>query len=236
MSYMQLIFAILLAFIALGVVRCWRPKREGKPYLLAWAVICLALLSWAPLAWLSSQSLERWYPREFAGGDAQAIVVLSGNVLPAVRGRPAPVPDRDTSERCTYAAWLHKNWKPLPVLATGSNSDTMKRVLEGERVPADLIWTEGSARSTYENARFSAEILREKGITRIVLVTEAYHMLRSEKTFRKQGFTVIPAPCAFTEFTLRPSEFIPGTGSLRRHELVLHEGLGLLWYWLRGRI
>jgi uncharacterized SAM-binding protein YcdF (DUF218 family) len=236
MSYMHLIFAILLALITLGLIRCWRSQRTDKPYLLAWAVTCLALLSWPPIAWLSSQLLERSYSPVFAGGDAQAIVVLSGNVLPSTAGRPAPVPDRDTSERCTYAGWLHNHWKPLPVLASGRNSATMRLVLEGVHVPAAMIWTEERSESTYESALLSAELLRAKGITRIALVTEAYHMLRSEKAFRKQGMTVIPAPCAFNEFTLKPSEFIPGTSPLRRQELVLHEGLGLLWYWINGRI
>jgi uncharacterized SAM-binding protein YcdF (DUF218 family) len=37
-------------------------------------------------------------------------------------------------------------------------------------VPAGMIWTEDRSKSTYENALFSAEILRAKGITRIALV------------------------------------------------------------------
>ena len=58
-----------------------------------------------------------------------------------------------------------------------------------------MIWTEERSRSTHENAVFGAEILRQHEIGRIALVIEARSMLRAESCFRKQGITVVAAPC-----------------------------------------
>lgn len=112
----------------------------------------------------------------------------------------------------------------------------MRTVLGQMGVPQNMIWTEEQSRSTYESARDSAEILKSKGITKIALVTEAYHMTRSELTFRKQGLDVVPAACCFH---VDPDDF-PGFGpsseAIEWNQTTLHEVFGLAWYWMRGRI
>lgn len=92
------------------------------------------------------------------------------------------------------------------------------------------------SRSTYENAFYSAEILRQKGVGRILLVTEAYHMVRSERCFRKLGLSVIPAPCGAHELLPVVSTFIPDGGAILDNEHALHEYIGLGWYGIKGRI
>jgi uncharacterized SAM-binding protein YcdF (DUF218 family) len=112
----------------------------------------------------------------------------------------------------------------------------MKRTLVGEGVPQDMVWLEERSQSTYENAVFAAEILRARKIRRIALVTDAYHMLRADGCFRKQGLEVIPAPTGFREFNYEVSDFVPGWNAIRQSEQLLHEGIGLVWYRLRGRL
>jgi len=53
---------------------------------------------------------------------------------------------------------------------------------------------ENDSENTAENAFYSAEILREKNIKTIILVTSAMHMPRSVALFEAQGLNVIPAP------------------------------------------
>ncbi len=218
-------------------------RRRG---LIAAAVLAIFILSWPPLAWLFLQPLEAWYPqsRYPPALDADAIVVLSSGILAPSGSRPAPFADLDTYERCTYAAWLYHHARPMPVLVTGGMSGdlpesaaaVMRRVLIGEGVPDASVWIEGRAHSTYENAVYSAEILRRHGVHRILLVTAAYHMARSERCFRKQGLSVIPAPCAFHTMRLEPSDLIPDGEAILDQERSLHEYIGLAWYALRGRI
>jgi uncharacterized SAM-binding protein YcdF (DUF218 family) len=189
--------------------------------------------------------LECWYvPRALPAGDAQAIVVLSADVRPPLPERPVPLPDNATYERCQYAAWLHKHWRQLPVLACGGMgpyggeafSVAMRRVVEGEGVPPPMIWTEEKSRSTHENAVYGAELLHSRGIRKVVLVTEAYHMPRAERCFRKQGIEVIPAPCGFRKLHLQLGYLLPGWKAIDEIELTLHESAGLVAYWMRGWI
>jgi uncharacterized SAM-binding protein YcdF (DUF218 family) len=244
-SYLQPLLAFLLPLTLLCALRCWRRRKDATTGLLLFGVSALFLLSLPLVAWLASRPFESRYPRRpFPGGDAQAIVVLSGNVRPPLPERPIPLPDRDTYERCQYAAWLYHNWRKLPIVACGGAmtnggepyAATMSRILEAEGVEKAMIWTEQNSRSTHENAAYGADLLRAKGIHRVVLVTEAYHMLRSEKCFRKQGLEVLPAPCGFRTFEFGLDDILPGWKPIFQSERALHEGIGLLWYRMHGWI
>ena len=61
-------------------------------------------------------------------------------------------------------------------------------------VPENKILTETRSINTSQNARFSAEILRENGLSHPILVTSAFHMKRSVLNFAKQGVGVEPFP------------------------------------------
>jgi uncharacterized SAM-binding protein YcdF (DUF218 family) len=238
-------FFLLLAFA--GLVRAWLQANSKKPVLLAFGVTGLFLVTWPPVAWLLLQPFERAFPPGVDySADAQAIVVLAGDIdYSSVPGMPSVGVGLDTLERCQYAAFLHKHWSALPVLATGGGSQVdsetppyatlMKDALSREGVPASMIWTETKSRTTHENAEFSAELLREKGITKIILVTDAYHMTRAAKSFRKMGLTVVPAACGYRSFDeVHLYYLIPSWEALEYNEDVLHETVGLMWYRIRG--
>jgi len=242
MTYIQPLILIFLILAGIGLVR----RRNGsRSRLVGLAVLGLFLLSWHPVDWLLSRPLEARYPiRPLPPAPAQAIVVLSSSVGPPLYERPYPLPDKETYQRCEYAAWLHQHWLPLPVLACGGPeakarqpvSVTMRLLLERAGVPAAMIWTEERSQSTHENAVFGAQILRERGIGSIALVVEAQAMLRAESCYRKEGIAVVPAPCEFIQFESPQEEFIPSWIAIKRNEDTLHEALGLAWYRLRGWI
>jgi uncharacterized SAM-binding protein YcdF (DUF218 family) len=97
-----------------------------------------------------------------------------------------------------------------------------------------MIWTEGSSRSTHENALFCAKLLRDRGVRKIGLVVDADAMLRAEKCFQKLGFVVEPLPCWIQEFEFGAGELLPSWRALQRSEILLHETMGLFWYWMHG--
>jgi uncharacterized SAM-binding protein YcdF (DUF218 family) len=80
--------------------------------------------------------------------------------------------------------------------------------------------------------------LDDRRLSRIVLVTEACHMIRASACFTKTGLAVTPAPCQFVTggFQAGVSTFLPSSGAARGTEKVVYEWLGLAWYWLHGRI
>jgi uncharacterized SAM-binding protein YcdF (DUF218 family) len=148
--------------------------------------------------------------------------------------------------RCRYAAWLYEHWNAVPMLVSGgspqpdkswSYAGSMRDYLLRYGVPEDKLIVEDRSATTFENAVFSARILRSKSIHRIVLVTDAVHMFRAQRTFERLGFAVTPAPCDFhSVYEWGLEDFLPSTRAVTWNDEVMHEVVGALWYRLKGRI
>jgi uncharacterized SAM-binding protein YcdF (DUF218 family) len=244
MMHVQPVIPLVILVVTLALSR--RLARYRR-VLTAIALLVLFLWSWPPFVILTSATLEHWYPAsDVPTGDAEVIVVLGGGIEDPFPSQPQALAHESTYRRVVHAAWLHQHWKPLPVLASGGPmgkarivlADVMRRLLVAHGVPDAMVWTERRSRSTAENARLSAELLRSKGISKIALVTEGCHMLRAEKCFRKQGLTVVPAPCFLR--SAQPistwKNLLPQADAILGNEASLHEWVGLAWYWLRGEI
>ncbi len=248
MTYIQPGLTLVIGLLVICASSAAGPPRRRRRILLGVAAGLFAW-SWFPVTLLTSATLERWYPETaIPAGEADALVVLSAGASEPSATQPLAALDTSSHRRARHAAWLYRHWKPMPVVASGGMvgapghriavSGVMKEVLVAGGVPAEMVWIEDRSSSTYENAVCSAAILREKGIRRIALVTEAYHMPRAERAFRKQGFEVVPAPCCFRSTSARMTweRWFPSVSALLRNEDSLHEWLGLLWYWVSGKI
>lgn len=242
MNYTEPLLSVVFVVGMIGAFSL--PRCRGRKLVIL-ALAGLLLISWPPVEWLFSRPLEAWYPvQPVPPATADAIVVLSSAVDAPHYERPFPLPDHDTYSRCRSAAWLYHHWKALPVLACGGGAKgrnpalavSMREVLVSVGVPDLSIWTEERSRSTYENALYGAEILRSRGIARIVLIVEAQSMVRAAACFRKQGITVVPAPSGFRQWGPVSEEAFLSWKAIRGNELTLHEVLGLLWYKLHGWI
>lgn len=242
MTYTQPLLLLFSLAALIGLARVWRCPRKG---LLVAGLTGLVLCSWPPVEWLLSRPLEARYPvrpfRKVSG--VQAIVVFASSVDPSLFARPYPQPDFETLGRCAYAAWLYRQIGPLPVLACGGRKSSrnpafsvvMRELLRGAGVPENMIWTEEASRSTYENGRFGATILRNHSIDRVALVVDGRSMPRAAAVLEKQGIRVVPAPSRLRQWD-GFRELLPAWGAIRGNEDTLHETLGYFWYRLRGWI
>jgi uncharacterized SAM-binding protein YcdF (DUF218 family) len=242
-SYLHPVLPLFLAIAIAGLIRAWRSRANGKPWLLTVGIAGCFLISWDPVACLLYLPLELQYkPISALPEDAQAIVVLAGNVYAPTRDRPYPSVGEDTYLRCQYAAWLYRCGLTRPVLACGGGnhseaySITMRKVLISEGVPPDRIWVETRSRSTHENALYGAQILRSHGVSKIALVEEAFSMPRAAACFRKEGITVRPAPFEFGRLLVTSHDFLPNWRAIEVNGETVHELGGLLWYRLHGWI
>jgi uncharacterized SAM-binding protein YcdF (DUF218 family) len=246
MTYIQPLLSILILAFGYAAFRAWRSPKGKWPILMGLSVLVLFVISWQPSARLLLRPYEvRFPPRPLPPGDAQAIVLISGAMQAPSRITGERRVGEDTYARCLYAAWLYRRWRQLPVLASGGpprdrpqeapDAIVMQRVLESAGVPETAIWCESRSVSTHENALYSAQMLRSKGIHQIVLVTSAYQMLRAALCFRKEGLTVTPAACDYhTIGRYRVQDLFPSWQGLRITETALHETFGIAWYWLHG--
>ncbi len=119
-------------------------------------------------------------------------------MLPASASSPYPNL-LDGADRVWHAARLYRAGKaPLLLLSGGSSqmdaasseAAAMQLLLTEWGVPASAMLLEPASRNTAENARLSADILRQRGIQSILLVTSAFHMPRAKPLFAAQGLEV----------------------------------------------
>lgn len=245
--------AILLILASLLLRK--RPRLRTVGEILALILLLLSSNHW--VAFALARSLE-W---QFLPGDdippAEVIVLLGGGTEPAHAPRISPELN-GAGDRLLRAANLYHQGKAPAILASGGNitwlenhsstpASDMAELLDRMGVPSSAVWLEDRSQNTYENALYSAQILKQKGITQVILVTSAMHMPRSAALFRKQGIQVIPAPSdyavtqeSWNELTSSPSAWMinlmPSAGSLGLTSACLKEYLGMLAYWLRGWI
>jgi uncharacterized SAM-binding protein YcdF (DUF218 family) len=241
-------WGIFLLWFTLGWV-LWRQRRDRRPgkWALCAAWAALFLYSWKPCATLLIGLLEWQAPiRPATNPGAQVMVVLSGALNVVNPPEPSVFAAFSTDVRCRHAAWLyHHGWR-MPVVPSGGAAGpgftyaaVMDKALQQEGLPAEDIWIEDRSQSTYESARYTADLLHSKGIRRILLVTEAYHMPRAVRLFRRAGLEVIASPCAYRTRDFHGSWqdwLILAPKSMSMNEEALHEGLALLYSWAWGRL
>lgn len=234
-----------LVLMTLGLLLQRRRPRLGLGVAVG-GLILLAALSMPVVAGRLLGTLEVYPPvtAHYEGKDApQAIVVLAG-------GRYSGAPEYGgldtvsaaTLVRLRYAAYLYRRTH-LPMLVSGGTvfgrrapeATLMQHVLKHDfSVP--VRWAETRSRDTHENALFTSRILKQAGISRVYLVTQAWHMRRAVAAFAGTGIEVVPAPTAFTTpHRLGPHWrlYLPSSYALRESSRAIHELLGLSWYLLR---
>ncbi|MDX8391754.1 MAG: YdcF family protein [Mariprofundaceae bacterium] len=173
-----------------------------------------------------------------------AIVLLGGGVY-------AQAPEYDGRDelrssammRTVYAARIARQ-TGLPVFATGgkvlshdveAEGDVMRRWLLYFGVQEAQVHSEAFADNTWQNAVKIRQMLQTQGVSRVLLVTSAWHMPRARWCFEQQGLYVIAAPTDYLTkqeaYDLR--SYVPHWGVLADSATALHEYLGLFWYRLR---
>jgi uncharacterized SAM-binding protein YcdF (DUF218 family) len=255
LSYSSLIPPNLFILLTgIGLVLAWRWTRLG----LVVATVGGSLLYLASMPVVADYLIG--YVKDLAGAipilpsDAApgAIIVLSADSRKSDNlGRPYTVGPA-TLERLTDAARAERRLG-LPVLVSGgrpgevgeSLAGMMSKVLQDDfQVP--VRWREDRSSNTYENAAFSAEILRRAGVSSALLITHCRDMARALWSFYAVGYPVMPAICGRQkdvgqqqteeeESSLTVRSFFPHVGALLVSDRALHELIGLWWYRYRYR-
>jgi uncharacterized SAM-binding protein YcdF (DUF218 family) len=241
----------LLAWLLMGlaIVNLWRKRQETRKRLLLVTIpfLIVTVISLPVVGDVITLAQERPFPPlTQRPADTQAIVVLASYVYrPAADGDIAEL-DESTCSRCRKAAALYHQGKPCPIIVSGGDTSpggvncaaVMADFLVKLGVRAEDVVVEGNSLTTYENAVESCKLLKERQVSRIILVTDVAHLARASGCFRKQGMDVMPCGCHYRahEFEFGFSEFLPQPNVAQNCQRACHEWLGLAWYWLKGRI
>jgi uncharacterized SAM-binding protein YcdF (DUF218 family) len=236
------------------VMLLWGKKPRGAAIAITLALVVLLVggNSWAARS--LARSLEWQNLPLNPVPHADAIVVLGG--LTRTPTPPRPMAEvNEAGDRLLYAAYLYQqNKAPLMILSGGriewygsdsAEATDMAALLKNIGVPESAIIEEPNSRNTYENAVNVRQILTQRGIRQVLLVTSAMHMPRSLSIFKRLGIAAIPAP---TDFLVSTQEFqelmnspearllslLPEAVSLHLFTQALKEYIGIVIYWLRG--
>lgn len=91
-------------------------------------------------------------------------------------------------------------------------------------------------RNTDEESRAVREVLADRAVPRVILVTSAFHMPRAAALFEAAGVEVIRFP---VDFRIRadarePTDYFPDADALRRSDLAVREWIGRAYYRARA--
>ncbi|MER3553899.1 MAG: YdcF family protein [Meiothermus sp.] len=103
-------------------------------------------------------------------------------------------------------------------------SATMAQVARRLGLHPEQIVQESIATSTYQNLLYSSEIMRARGWSSVILVSQAFHLPRAALTAEKLGL----------EFSVSPVQNDPCPAALLARAR-LREPIALLAYWLLGK-
>lgn len=222
------------------------------------ALADLLLVGWLPTSEVFLRVLEDAAPKvnlmQMSEKDFGGIIILGG----AIEGGEIAV-DRgeisiySSAERVTKGFELIRQYPELPFIFSGfsgrlspkgmSEADAFKQLIAEQGLPDKYAHYENQSRNTYENVVYMKPMILEFGDRGTnhaqkpwLLITSASHMYRSLKIFQKQGIEVILVPVDYqTGNHLRWSRFDLEDGMQNWNKL-MHEAIGLLVYWITGKI
>jgi uncharacterized SAM-binding protein YcdF (DUF218 family) len=232
-----------------GLVSGWFGRRRLAGFGTGLAFLILALSAWTSLGALMLNPLEERFRRPSPPPDQVAgIVVLGGGLEGAINLARGGYELNSGGDRFVEAAILARRYPQAKVVVSGGvgtlvldgegDAVSAPRLLTALGVAADRMILEGKSRNTYENAVFTKALVTPKPGETWLLVTSAFHMPRAKALFDKAGFATVPWPVDYrTSGREGISLFADNTAdALSNTTTGLREWIGLVAYWLTGRI
>ncbi|MBI3324861.1 MAG: YdcF family protein [Candidatus Omnitrophica bacterium] len=207
--------------------RLYRRARDRVFRLVVGTAAGYCLLFQSPLLWMVAEPLRMAEPAR----PTDAIVVFAGGVGESGKA------GEGYQERVKQAAELyHQGLAPRIIFSSGytfvfQEADIMKDLAVSLGVPSSAIFLEKQASTTYENVIKAAALLKQHDWQSLLLVSSPYHMRRAVMAWRKVApqIHVIPTPVLESQF------YAHGVGaSLEQVRGILHEYLGIVYYWWKG--
>ncbi|MHC4489373.1 MAG: YdcF family protein [Planctomycetota bacterium] len=234
----------VLVLMALGLILIIQPTKKlrfklGKCTLFL-GICILFLLSIKPVSNLLIYCLECQYklPSDEVLSDLDMVVILGGGANISGGFREHAEANGLTYARLFNGVRIYKRSGARTLaLCGGSEAEVMKELARELGVQESKIITETRSGTTMENAAELARLLPPAEQRRIGLVTSALHMLRSERTFKKQfpDDTIVPIPVnyIYSPYWYYSEGFVPSTSTLLKSNYAIHEWIGIVYYSIR---
>jgi uncharacterized SAM-binding protein YcdF (DUF218 family) len=241
-----LVYPLSAGLLALLGVVLFYHRPWGRRALLA-VLVLLYALSMPYTADRCMRWLEvRRVPLETLQPPYEAVIVLSG-MLQLQLSQPGSLEFNGAVERILAGiAFVQQGRGKRLLVSGGSGSLFDQRTREAHLLKTfalqlglqdDQVLVEADSRNTYENARYTAQVLRTQQWHHVVLITSASHMRRALAAFHKQGIFPHTYPVDYAAAdVVTPLSFVPSVHSLAKTTAVMHELFGILTYRVQGYI
>jgi len=231
-----------ILMVALSLVLFSRSCRQVAFTMLLLALAWLWLSSTAVFAdWLLIDLEKNFESPVFASiPKADAIVLLGGATSGLTHGGDMGNMNESADRIITTLKLFKLGKAPLMIVTGGatnggvSEASLMRDILELMGIPLEAIILEEKAVDTKQNAEFTAKILHDQQVSKILLVTSAYHMRRAKWIFDRtlgSEVEVIPVASDHQRSIADPilSRWIPSVRDLSRTSFAIKEIIG---YWV----
>lgn len=178
---------------------------------------------------------------------SDAVVVLGGFIDPLIFQGNRPEFYGSVDRLIAGAELLTKNKAQTLLISGGSGLMLQGGMKEGNIIEKwfnelgifkNRIMSEAISRNTRENAIESAKIIRNKKFKSVLLVTSAFHMVRSQGCFEKTGLNVIAYPVDFKseDKPVFPESYFPSARGVDIFTMAIREVIGIVAYKAVGYI
>lgn len=252
-------WVIVFLLLSLSFMGLRKPQLCKRFLLLALAD--LFIVGWLPSSEIFLRVLEDVVPKvnltQMSDKDFGGIIILGGAIEGGVIARDrGEVSIYSSAERVTKAFQLIRQYPELPFIFSGfsgrlspvgmSEAEAFKQLVVEQGLPDKSAHYENQSRNTYENVVLMKPMileLRAKGVNDgddnpkpWLLITSASHMYRSLKIFQKQGIELIPVPVDYQTGTRLSWGRFDLEDGIQNWNRLMHEAIGLLAYWITGKI
>ena len=212
------------------------------------ATLLLVFCVWTSFGAMLVSPLEERFPRPDLPAKVDGIVVLGGGLEGGINLVRGGYELNAGGDRFVETAILARRFPEARIVVSGGSgslmlegegdADTALRLFGALGIARERLILEGESRNTYENAVFTKRLVSPKQGETWLLVTSAFHMPRSMALFREADFAVLPWPVDYRTSGAEGIGFFKDNpvDSLQTATLGIREWIGLLAYWLTGKI
>lgn len=216
--------------------RLYRATRRRMLAIASAAALAYGAIFYTPVVWWAARPLKVTAVLH----QADAIVVFAGGV-----GESGEA-GQGYEERVAWAAELYRRGFARRLVFSSGYSyafrepEVMKVLAMSLGVPSEAIMLEERATNTMENVRNARALLEQHGWRDILLVSSPYHMRRAVLTWRRLAPDIHVTAAPLQESLFYSREATAQAGRVHRQinpkqiKGILHEYVGLVYYWWRG--
>lgn len=252
--YLSKIFWIIatpLSFLWLLVaagfgLRYWKQKLGNQ--VLVFSGVLFLVIGFFPIGYNLMVFLETRYERPNPMPDkVDGIIVLGGAFNSSISDKRKMIAANGNINRMIDFVDLSRQYPKAKLIFTGGSgniynperkeADDAKAFLEMIGLKTDSITFERNSRNSYENVKYSKELMQPKTGENWILVTSAFHMPRSVGIFKQHGWEVTPYPSGPKtdgKYKIIPQPF-GVVGSFFMLGTAMKEFIGTIIYYFSGK-